>query len=104
MVTYRPNAVVFISGHNCEDYISRAIESLIDQTFQNFDIVLIDDASSDQTYEVARKSLDRHFANRFTLFKNEENIGKSANAFLYLNKVDAEFVAVLDGDDAIVDN
>lgn len=104
MGDYIRNAVVFISCHNCEDYISRAIDSLIPQTFQDFDIFLVDDASIDQTYNLAKESLERNFPNRFTLFKNEDNIGKSANAYLYLNQIDAEFVAVLDGDDAIIDS
>ncbi len=104
MEGYKRNAVIFISCHNCQNFISRSIESLIDQTFQDFEILLVDDASFDQTYNLARESLERNFANRFTLIRNDENIGKSANAYFYINEIDAEFVAVLDGDDTIVDN
>lgn len=103
-MTFQCYAVVFISSFECEEYISRAIESLINQTFQGFHIILIDDASLDKTSIIAKDLLEDKFPNRYSLIRNETNIGKSANAFIYLNQIEASFVAVLDGDDAIIDD
>lgn len=98
------DAVVFIPCFQCEKYISRAIESLTKQTFQNFHIILVDDASSDKTSVISKTLLEENFPNRHTLIINQNNIGKSANAYFYLNKIEALFVVILDGDDTIIDS
>ena len=104
MKNCKQSAILFISSRECEDYIARAIESLFNQTFQDFHILVVDDASSDKTFETAKTTLDRNFGGRFTLVKNAASVGKSANAYRFLNQADAVFVAILDGDDAIIDD
>lgn len=104
MEIYESRAVLFICSRECENYIERAIESLICQTFQNFNILLVDDGSTDRTFEIAKSTLERNFRDRFTLVRNQTSVGKSANAYRYLNKAGAVFVAILDGDDAIIDD
>jgi len=97
------NAIIFIAAHNCEKYIEKSILSLTNQSFQNFTILLIDDASTDATSSIAQEVLEQNFKGRFHLVVNDTNVGKAANAHLYLNEIQADFVVVLDGDDSIID-
>lgn len=73
-------AVIFVTARNCEAYIARAIESLRAQTSQNFEILMVDDASTDATGDIAEEVLGREFGDRFTFFRNPAHIGKAANA------------------------
>ena len=50
-----PLVSVVIPTYNREKYIRRAIESVIDQTFKNYDIIVVDDGSTDNTEEVVKK-------------------------------------------------
>ena len=97
-------AVIFVTARNCESYIARAIESLCAQTNKNFEILMVDDASTDATGDIAEEILEREFVNRFTFFKNSTHAGKAANAHKYLRQVEGDYVAILDGDDALIDN
>ena len=95
--------LVFISCKNAESYIENCIESLAGQTFQEFRICFVDDASTDKTLQRARKSLAAHFDNaRYTVISNSESVGKARNAFEVLKKEDATFTAIVDGDDRLL--
>ena len=96
-------AVIFVTARNCEPYIANAIESLRAQTIQNFEILMVDDASTDATGDIAEEVLEREFGDRFTFFRNPAHIGKAANAYKYLRQVEGDYVAILDGDDAVID-
>lgn len=97
-------AVIFVTARNCETYIARAIESLRAQTIQNFEILMVDDASTDATGDIAEEVLEREFGDRSTFFRNPAHIGKAANAYKYLRQVEGDYVAILDGDDAVIDS
>ncbi len=49
-----PMISVVLPVHNCPDYISEAIKSILNQTFENFEFIIIDDGSTDNTTEIAR--------------------------------------------------
>ena len=84
------SGLVFISCKNAESYIENCIESLAGQTFQEFRICLVDDASTDQTLQRAHQSLAAHFDNaRYTVISNSESVGKARNAFEVLKKEDS---------------
>jgi glycosyltransferase involved in cell wall biosynthesis len=95
--------LVFISAHNSEKYIGNAIQSLAKQRNQNFEILLVDDASVDNTLAIARRWLRELFPSRHSVVPNKLNMGKAANAFKNLSDVGAEYIAILDGDDQLID-
>jgi glycosyltransferase involved in cell wall biosynthesis len=96
------DCTVFIPVFNAKQYIAETLQSLAKQSNQNFEIVLVDDASSDGTVAIAKKILDGLFSQRYRLVTNKENLGKAANAFHNLRNVESEFIAVLDGDDQLI--
>lgn len=89
---------VIMGVYNCADTLPEAIDSLLKQTYQNFEVIMCDDGSTDKTREIAQRYCDQ-YPNRFTLLNNEKNLGlnKTLNKCLYIAK--GEYIARMDGDD-----
>lgn len=99
----KSDAIIFITAYNCEKYVEKCIHSVSEQYFKDLSIILVDDFSSDQTFNVAERSLKELFPGKYKLIKNKENIGKAGNAYLHLRNNQANFCAILDGDDYLID-
>lgn len=81
--------------HNCEDYIGDTIRSILRQTHQNFEILVVDDCSYDSTVQ---KVLNFHDP-RIILFQNSENHGAAFSRNRAIAHASGDYVAFLDGDD-----
>ena len=70
---------ILISIHNGESTLRKSIYSILNQTYKNIEVLIIDDGSEDQTYKILEEISKTD--NRIKLFKNKENIGltKSLN-------------------------
>ena len=81
MKNYSPKISVILPVYNSESYILKCLESLKNQTNQNFELILVDDGSTDQTLTISKKYLKDHFNYRYKLIINRINIGitKSLN-------------------------
>lgn len=88
---------VIIGIYNCASTLIEALDSLYAQTYQNFKIILCDDGSTDETYNVAKAQAELH--NNIFLIKNEQNRGLNFTLNHCLKYVDTEYVARMDGDD-----
>ncbi len=88
---------VIMGIYNCALTLVEALDSLYAQTYQDFKIILCDDGSSDNTYEVAEKYASRH--ENIILLRNERNMGLNYTLNRCLRHVDTEYVARMDGDD-----
>ena len=92
-----PLISVIMSCYNDERYVRQAIESILNQTFSDFEFIIIDDCSTDNTLKI----IERYVAidDRIILIKNEINLGLAAS----LNKgaaiARAAWLARMDGDD-----
>lgn len=79
---------------NKEHYVSRAVESILAQTFGNFEVVIVNDGSSDEGPDIVRRIPDR----RIRLI-DQRNAGVSAARNRGIQEARSEFVAFLDADD-----
>ncbi|TPR18892.1 glycosyltransferase [Apilactobacillus timberlakei] len=88
---------VIMSTHNRGKKISRSIESILHQTYKNFEFIICDDYSYDNTYEILESFAKKD--KRIVLLKNNKNLGlqKSLNRCLKISKGD--FIARMDDDD-----
>ncbi len=88
---------VIMGIYNCANTLQEALDSLYAQTFQDFEIILCDDGSKDDTYEIAKRNKERH--PNIVLLRNERNLGlnKTLNNCLAVAK--GEYIARMDGDD-----
>lgn len=83
--------------YNCAPYLQEALDSLYAQTFQDFEIILCDDGSSDNTYEIARNNTETH--RNIVLLRNERNLGLNQTLNNCLAAATGEYIARMDGDD-----
>lgn len=88
---------VIIGIYNCAPTLVEALDSLYAQTYQNFKIILCEDGSSDNTYEVAQQYASQH--DNIILIRNAKNMGLNYTLNRCLELVDTEYVARMDGDD-----
>lgn len=92
-----PRISVLMGIYNCASTLPEALDSLYSQTYQNFKIIICDDGSTDNTYEVARKYAEHH--QNIVLIKNDRNQGLNFTLNRCLEYADTEFIARMDGDD-----
>lgn len=88
---------VIMGIYNCAKTLPEALDSLYSQTYQGFKIILCDDGSTDNTYEVAKEYADKY--DNIILLQNKKNIKLAGTLNHCLKYVDTEFIARMDGDD-----
>ena len=88
---------VIIPVYNTEKFIGKAIESVINQTYQNVEIIIVEDDSKDNTYNICKSYAEKDA--RIKLYKNEKNLGMMPNWNHALEYVKGKFWAKLDADD-----
>lgn len=94
-VQARPKVTVFIPVHNREHYIRVAVNSILAQTFEDFELVVVDDGSTDRTAEVLAGYSDP----RLQVLRNPANLGIPASRNRGLEAARGEYIALLDSDD-----
>ncbi len=99
--TYQKDLVtVLIPTYNQENYIGPTIQSVLDQTYRNLQIIVLDDGSADATGKVALQYQEKD--SRVRVITGEPNVGFSANMNKGFKLTQGEFVAKLDGDDIML--
>lgn len=94
----QPKVSILMGIYNCESTLSEAIESILNQTYKNCELIMCDDCSSDNTYEVAKKYANA-FPNRIKLIRNNENLTLGPTLNKCLELADGKYIARQDGDD-----
>jgi glycosyltransferase involved in cell wall biosynthesis len=96
VVTPRPPAVaVIMPVHNGERFVGGAVDSILAQTFTDFCLVAIDDASTDRTAQI----LSRYTDPRVLVIRSASRVGPAAARNMGLERVESEYVAFFDSDD-----
>ena len=90
-----PNVSVIIPTYNRASLLARSINSILRQTFQDFEIIIVDDASTDNTQEVVSTIRDP----RIRYLKHETNRGGSAARNTGISAAQGDFIAFQDSDD-----
>ena len=83
--------------YNCASTLQEALDSLYAQTYLEFQIIMCDDGSIDNTYDVAKRYAEQK--DNIILLRNNRNIKLAATLNRCLEYVDTEYVARMDGDD-----
>ncbi|MBD1420248.1 glycosyltransferase [Sphingobacterium chuzhouense] len=84
-----------MAAYNAAPFISQAIESVLNQTFEDFELLIVNDGSTDNTREIVHSFTDP----RIRLIENDGNKGLSFTRNVALTEAKGEFMAILDSDD-----
>jgi glycosyltransferase involved in cell wall biosynthesis len=88
-----PKVSIIIPVYNCELYITQAIESVLNQTYTDYEIIVIDDGSTDNTHQVLQPYMKK------IRYFYQENKGLSATRNQGIKMAKGELIALLDADD-----
>lgn len=88
---------VIITTYNAEKYIEKTISSVIDQSYKNWELIIIDDCSSDTTWQLLKFFKSKY--QNIHIFKNKENFGCNFSRNLAFSKAKGRFLSLLDHDD-----
>lgn len=92
---HSPTISVVIPVYNAAAYLAEAIQSILDQTFTDFEMIIIDDASTDDSYAIAQTFTDP----RIRMLRNEQNRGIVYTRNRGLAEIKGQFYAPFDADD-----
>jgi len=99
---------IVINAYNKELWIPYNLNSILNQTYKNFEIIYIDDASTDKTFEIATDILTKSDNVKYTLFQNEVNMRKPYSDYCLLEKVsdlqDDDILVLFESDDWFATN
>ena len=89
---------VAISAYNIEEYVKRAIDSVLNQTFKNYELLVIDDCSTDSTVKIIKETIGK----KGRLLQTPKNSGTAAaSRNIAIENAQGEYLLFLDGDDEL---
>jgi len=99
MNTYNPFVSVFTPNYNNSKYLSETIESILNQEYSNFEYIIIDDYSTDQSWELIKNYAKKD--SRIKCFRNGRNLGivKTRNKGFKYRSSKSKYYAIIDSDD-----
>lgn len=83
--------------YNAADYLKISMDSVLTQSFKDFEFIIVDDASTDDSYTILKKYQKKD--KRIKLFRNKTNLRQGATVTFALGKAKGDFVARMDADD-----
>lgn len=96
---------ITINTYNHEDWIENCLLSCLEQDYDNFEVIVIDDISTDRTFEICQQ-VQKRFPERLRAIQNKEKIYSQVRNILELTKISKEgsIVISIDGDDCLKHN
>jgi glycosyltransferase involved in cell wall biosynthesis len=99
-----PKVSVITASYNYENYIKETIESVINQTYTDWELIIVDDGSTDNSIEVIKKYCNKNNKIKLYTHKNNENKGLAETIKLGLSKASGDWIAFLESDDTWTEN
>lgn len=93
----KPKISIIMGIYNCENTLQESLESILNQTYTNFELILCDDGSEDATYDIAKSYANKY--KKVILLQNNKNRGLNFTLNKCLKYAQGEYIARQDGDD-----
>lgn len=91
----KPKISVIMSVYNGMPFLEDAVKSILNQTYRNFEFIIVDDGSTDESWSYLKSLKDK----RVILVKNKRNIGLASSLNIALAHTRGDFIARMDADD-----
>ena len=92
---------IYTPTYNCAKYVEQAVDSVLKQTYQDFELIVVDDASTDSTWQILQKYKGNP---KIKIIKNKKNIGFVRTAIKTINLSKGKYIMRLDADDYLDKN
>jgi len=90
---------IIVTSYNREQYIQETLDSILSQSYQDFELIFLDDCSSDNTFQIAVSY--QHKFNNVRFYQNTENIGQFPNRNKAARLATGDYILFVDSDDTI---
>lgn len=97
-----PLISVLITAFNREQYIEEAITSVLNSSYTNYELIIVDDCSTDNTARIIKSFMQENKSIQF--FENEQNLGQFANRNKAASFANGRYIKYLDSDDIMAKN
>ena len=94
----QPKVSIIMGIYNCEETLKESIESIINQTYPNWELIMCDDCSKDNTLKIA-KSYEKRYPNKIKVINNEKNLTLGPTLNRCLEVANGKYISRQDGDD-----
>lgn len=91
-----------VTSYNYEKYILKTLESIKSQTYRNFEIIIVDDCSNDNSCKIIEEFISENQDLKITLIKQSSNQGQMASMIRGLDIAQGQFVSFIDSDDILM--
>lgn len=88
---------VIMGIYNCENTLAESIDSILTQTYKDWELIMCDDGSKDNTYKIAKSYAEKY--KQIVVFRNEKNQGLAYSLNKCIEKSSGKYIARMDGDD-----
>lgn len=95
-----PLVSIILPTYNNEEFLKASVQSILDQTYNNFELIIINDCSTDNTVSILNEFHD----NRIRLISNPVNLGLIKSLNIGLDAIKGKYIARMDGDDFCFSN
>lgn len=95
---------IVMTSYNYADYIKEAIESVLAQTYSNWELVIVDDGSTDSSVDVIKSYMEKDDRIKLYQHENGKNKGLASSIKLGVEKAESEWIAFLESDDKFTPN
>ncbi len=102
MKNNKPLISILMPVYNAGEYLVEAVESILTQTYQNFEFIIIDDASTDNSWDILTTMAKKH--KKIRLFRNTTNQGISETTNRAISYAQGDYLARMDADDISLPN
>lgn len=97
-----PLVSFIVTSYNYEKFIIKTLESIINQTYKNIELIIVDDCSCDKSQELIEHFINCNQDKRITFIKNSTNKGQLASMLKGLASARGEFISFIDSDDILL--
>ena len=95
----KPTVSVLVTVYNCEHYVAETLESILNSKFQDFEVIVVDDHSTDNSLKIAKEIAEKD--SRIHVYENERNLGDYNNRNKAASLAKGKYLKFLDADDLI---
>ena len=92
-----PNVSIIMTVLNGEKFISKSIESILSQTLKDWELIIVNDYSTDSTLEI----IENYNSQKIKLINNKKNMGTAISRNIAISQADGNYITIVDSDDIV---